>query len=108
MATIPNAHVGYWQRRKRAASERGRRMAKARWDRAKVERLATPPDADADTVRARELHDRMGKLILAGTHASLGHVEIRHSTRRTNGYELWIGGRLVARAGKRKIMEELL
>ena len=33
MAMIPNAHMGYWQRRKRAASERGRRMAAARWKR---------------------------------------------------------------------------
>ena len=108
MATIPNAHVGYWQRRKRDASDRGRRMAKARWAKEKAERLANPPDVDADTVRARELHDGMGKLIIAGTHASRGHVEIRHSTRRINGYELWIEGRLIARAGKRKIMEELL
>lgn len=103
MATILNAHVGYWQRRKRAASERGRRMAKARWAKPRERQYA-----DADTVRSRALHDRMGKLILAGTHASLGRVEIRHSTRRTNGYELWIEGRLAARTGKRKIMEELL
>ena len=108
MAMIPNAHVGYWQRRKRNASERGRRMAKARWAKEKAERLANPPDVDADTMRARELHDRMGKLILAGTHASLGHIEIRHSTRRINGYELWIECRLAVRSGKRKIMEELL
>ena len=103
MAMIPDTHVGYWQRRRRAASERGRRMARARWAKP-LERKYV----DADTVRWRALHDRMGKLILAGTHVSLGHVEIRHSTRRTNGYELWIDGRLTARAGKRKIMEELL
>lgn len=108
MAMIPDTHVGYWQRRKRAASERGRRMAKTRWAKAKEERIANPPDVDADTVRSRELHDRMGKLIIAGTHASLGHVEIRHSICRINGFELWIDGRLVARTGKRKIVEELL
>lgn len=78
-------------------------MAMARWARPRERQ-----EIDADTMRSRELHDRMGKLILAGTHTSLGHVEIHHSTRRTNGYELWIEGRLMARAGKRKIMEELL
>ena len=103
MATFLNAHIGYWQRRKRAASEHGRRMAKARWSRP---RELHP--VDADTMRSRGLHDRMGKLILAGTHASLGHIEIRHSTRRINGYELWIECRLAVRSGKRKIMEELL
>ena len=108
MATFRDAQRGYWQRRQGAASARGRRMARARWDRAAAERLANPPVVDADTVRARALHDRMGALLLAGTHASLGRVEVRYSTRRTNGYELWIEGRLVRRAGKRKIMEELL
>ena len=103
MATISDAHAGCWQRRKLAASERGQRMAKARWSRP---REAFP--VDADTVRSRELHDRMGKLIFSGTHASRGHVEIRHSVARINGYELWIENRLVARSGKRKIMEELL
>ena len=83
-------------------------MARARWDRAKAERLANPPDVDADTVRSRALHDRMGALILAGLHAHMGHVEIRHSTRRTNGFELWIEGRKAVAAGKRKIMEGLL
>ena len=83
-------------------------MARARWDRAKAERLANPPDVDADTVRSRALHDRMGALILAGRHAYLGHVEIRHSTQRTNGFELWIEGRKVAAGGKRKIVEGLL
>lgn len=108
MATIEHARMGYYQRRKLAASAKGRRMARARWKKARAERAANPPDVDADTLRERYLHDRMGKLILAGTHANLGHVEIRHSTRRTNGYELWIEGRLIARAGKRKIMEEIL
>lgn len=83
-------------------------MAASRWKKERAERAANPPDADADTVRSRALHDRMGTLILAGTHAYLGRVEIRHSTRRTNGFELWIEGRLVRRAGKRKIMEGLL
>lgn len=83
-------------------------MARARWTKAKAERLATPPEVDADTVRTRALHDRMGALIFAGSHARRGHVEIRHSTRRTNGYELWIEGRLIAQGGKRKIMEDLL
>lgn len=83
-------------------------MAQARWSREKAEQLANPPAVDADTLRARALHDRMGQLILSGAHAILGHVEIRHSTRRTNGYELWVEGRLTARTGKRKIMEALL
>ena len=108
MATIQNARMGYYQRQRLAASEKGQRMANARWKEERVERAATPPDVDADTLRSRALHDRMGKLILAGTHVSLGHVEVRHSTRRTNGFELWIEGQLSARAGKRKIMEELL
>ena len=103
MATIQNAHVGYLQRQKRAASERGRRMARARWAKPRERQCV-----DADTVRSRELHDRMGKLILAGTHASLGHVEIRHSTCRVNGYELWVEGRLAIRSGKRKLVTELL
>ncbi|HLP07930.1 MAG TPA: hypothetical protein VK178_07175 [Opitutaceae bacterium] len=103
-----DARHGYWQRKAAAASARGRRMARARWDRERAKRLDNPPDVDADTVRQRELHDRMGKLIFAGQHAIRGRVEIRHSTERTNGYELWIEGRLVARTGKRKIMEELL
>ena len=103
MATIQNAHVGYWQLRRRAASERGRRMARAR--------LAKPRERnyiEEDTVRWRELHDRMGKLIFSGWHASRGRIEIRYSATRINGYELWIEGRLIARSGKRKIMEELL
>ena len=108
MATILNARIGYYQRQRILASEKGRRMARARWKKERAERAANPPDVDADTVRARELHDRMGALIIAGTHANRGHVEIRYSTRRTNGYELWIEGRLARRAGKRKIMEELL
>lgn len=100
---ISDAHAGYWKRRKLAASERGRQMAKARWSRP---REVFP--VDADTVRWRELHDRMGKLIFSGTHASRGRIEIRHSASRINGYELWIEGCLIARSGKRKIMEELL
>lgn len=108
MATLSHARMGYYQRRRLAASERGRRMARARWQKARAERAANPPEVDADTVRSRALHDRMGALILAGTHMHLGHVEIRHSTRRTNGYELWINGRLAARAGKRKIIGVLL
>lgn len=83
-------------------------MARACWKKERAERAENPPDVDADTLRARALHDRMGRLILAGTHAYLGRVEIRHSTGRTNGFELWIEGRLVRRAGKRKIMEGLL
>lgn len=108
MATSPNAYMSFEKRRQVAASERGRRMARARWKKARAERDAMPPDVDADTVRSRALHDRMGALILAGAHASLGRVEVRYSTRRTNGYELWIEGRLARRAGKRKIVEELL
>ena len=108
MATFPHARMNYQKRRQLAASERGLRMARARWKCERQERLANPPDIDADTVRWRELHDRMGKLVLAGQHASRGRIEIRHSTTRVNGYELWIENRLVARSGKRKIMEELL
>ena len=59
-------------------------------------------------MRTRALHNRMGSLIFAGSLVRRGHVEIRHSTRRTNGYELWIEGRLIAQGGKRKIVEALL
>ena len=108
MATFPHAYIGYHQRVKLAASAHGRRMANASWKKRRAERAPNPHEVDADTVRERALHDRMGALIMAGTHANLGHVQIRYSTRRTNGYELWINGRLTKRAGKRKIMEELI
>lgn len=100
--------MGYRQRMRLAASEQGRSMARARWKKARAERAANPPEVDADTMRWRELHDRMGELILSGTHLHRGHFEIRHATTRTNGFELWIEGRLVRRGGKRRIMEGLL
>lgn len=103
MATIQHARKGYWQRRKESASERGRRMARARWSKPRQ-----PQDVDADTVRARALHDRMGSLIFSGTHAHRSRIEIRHSVRRTNAFELWVDGRKCAEGGKRKIMEGLL
>lgn len=103
MATFRDARKGHWQMRKESASERGRRMARARWSKPR-----DPQDVDADTLRARALHDRMGSLIFSGTHVHRGRVEIRHSTRRTNAFELWISDRLVATGGKRKLINELL
>lgn len=103
MAAFDHAHVGYYQRRKAAASERGRRMARVRWAREQAERLANPPDVDADTVRWRALHDRMGAILLAGTIPDRGRIEIRHSTKRSNSFEVFLDGRLVASGGKRHI-----
>ena len=103
MATLLHAHVGYWQRRKAAASERGRRMARVRWARERAERLANPPEVDADTVRWRALHDRMGSILLAGTMPDRGRIEIRHSTKRSNAFEVFLDGRPVASGGKRRI-----
>jgi hypothetical protein len=45
---------------------------------------------------------------MTGNHLQRGRFEIRHAAARTNSFELWIGGRKVTVAGKRKIMEELL
>ena len=103
MATFQHARIGYNQRRKLAASERGRRMAKARWSKPRE-----PQDVDADTLRARSLHDRMGALIFSGTHVHRGRVEIRHSTRRTNAYEVFLNSKLVCSGGKRHIALWLL
>lgn len=103
MATFRDAWKGHWQRRKESASERGRRMARARWGKPRE-----PQDVDADTLRARALHDRMGSLIFSGYHVHRGRIEIRHSVRRTNAFELWVDGRKAAEGGKRKIVEGLL
>lgn len=78
-------------------------MAQARWARERAERAANPPDVDADTVRWRALHDRMGSLLLAGVMPDRGRIEIRHSTKRTNAFEVFLDGRLVLSGGKRHL-----
>ena len=78
-------------------------MAKARWSKPR-----DPQDVDADTLRARALHDRMGSLIFSGTHVHRGRVEIRHSTKRTNAYEVFLNSKLVCSGGTRHIALWLL
>lgn len=83
-------------------------MARIRWDREKAERIANPIDVDADTVRWRALHDRMGALVLSGSMPDRGRIEIRYSTKRTNAYEVFLNSKLVCSGGKRHIALWLL
>jgi hypothetical protein len=60
---------------------------------AHYERFRNRP-VDADTVRARALHDRMGSV------AALPDVTIRHSLRRTDAYDVMQGNRVVVSGGR--------
>lgn len=83
-----------WHTRKRdAASERGRRMALARWSGPRNTR-----DISADTMRKRALYDRKGTLLVGG-------IDIYHSTHRSDQYDIYVRGELVATGGPRIIAE---
>jgi hypothetical protein len=93
---------GYWSKRKRLASERGRRMAKARWSKPQP---VNP--VDADTLRWRALHDRMGRVVYSGV--LRGKVAlVCHSRTRINSFELLDDhDRVLASGGARQIGEAI-
>lgn len=106
-SVVPMRRRTNWRvRRWRAASRRGRVMARAHW-REKHERLRTRP-IDADTLRRRTLHDARGRTLRHGVHYAAGLVvrwEIRRSAHgRVNQVDLLIDGS-VWRTGARRTAE---
>jgi hypothetical protein len=98
---------GYWQRKRIRSSADGRRLARIRWSREKAERIANPPDIDADTARMRALHDAKGKLVLAGISPTLGRVEIYRSTARHDQLDVFVNGDKVSTGGARVLAQWL-
>ena len=92
----------YSQRLRKVASNLGQRLANIRWRREKAARLLNPPDVDADTLRSRALSDRKGSEIWSGL------VTVRHSTSRTNQYDVLIDGAIVYTGGAARMGEAIV
>ena len=83
----------------RLKRENGRRWARLRWDKERLERIANPPFEDADTIRNRAFYDRKGKP------AAL-NVSFYYSTRRRDQFDVFMGGKLILTGAPRKIAQD--
>lgn len=97
MPTFKSRQI-YSEKRKEAIRRGLRRSWK---DGAHHKRFHCQP-VDADTIRKRALWDRKGEGIGAVALPTEAY-QIRHSTRRTDSYDIYLKGRLVCSGGKAKV-----
>ena len=57
-------------------------------------------ELDADTLRKRALYDRKGNLFVGG-------IDLYYSCHRSDQFDLYVQGKLIATCGSRRICEEL-
>ena len=84
------------QQLRKYLSEDGRRRANLRWAKDRERRATTEVNVDADTLRARALFDRKGKLVVSG-------VAIYYSTQRSDQFDLFVNNKLAITGGPRII-----
>ena len=91
-----------WARKRRAASERGRRMSRARWA------MPRSGEASADTVRARALRDAKGLVLREGVTYRGDGTETPWQVRRavegrTDQVEIVAAGQIVRTVGRTRL-----